>query len=80
MESTPPAAPKRIPPNKRYPRGFRFHLPPIDDNTAATGTGKEEKYNTKNPNSLRISIIVLHNFYIVIYIVFYIVKKMLKNN
>ena len=30
----------------------------------------------KNPNSLRISIILLHNFYIVIYIV----KKMLKNN
>ena len=46
MESTPPAAPKRIPPNKKYPRGFRFHLPPIDDNTASTGTGKEEKYNT----------------------------------
>ena len=40
MESTQPAAPKRIPPNKRYPRGFRFYLPPIDDNTPSTVTGK----------------------------------------
>ena len=63
MESTPaaPAAPKRIPPNKKYPRGFRFHLPSMDDdNTSATDKGKQKKFNTKNPNSLTISIIALH--------------------
>ena len=39
-ESAPPA-PK--PPNKRYPRGFRFFLPNMDDSSEA-GTGKHKKF------------------------------------
>ena len=53
-EVTTPKKRKFVPPNKRYPKGFRFHLPPLDpvevDLTSDNETGKKTiavKYNRK---------------------------------